>query len=128
MKFIVDESTGTAVVEYLESHGFDVVSVHDETPGIDDYLIVNRAFAEGRIIITNDKDFGELVYKQQLKHKGIVLLRLEDERASNKVAVIRDLLSLYSQRLKNSFTVVTENKIRIRNSRNQVLPKNLVSL
>ena len=115
MKFIVDESTGIAVVEYLETHGFDVVSVHDETPGIDDYLIVNRAFAEERIIITNDKDFGELVYKQQLKHKGIILLRLEDERAANKVAVVQKLLSLYSGKIKNSFIVVTESKIRIRN-------------
>ena len=116
MKFIVDESTGTAIVEYLETRGFDVVSVHDETPGIEDYQIVNRAFAEERIIITNDKDFGELVYKQQFKHKGIVLLRLEDERAFNKVTVIHKLLLLHSERLKNSFIVVTEYKIRIRNS------------
>jgi predicted nuclease of predicted toxin-antitoxin system len=115
MKFIVDESTGTAVVEYLETRGFDVVSVHNETPGIDDYLIVNRAFAEERIIITNDKDFGELVYRQKLKHKGVMLLRLEDERASNKIAIIQKLLSLYSERLKNNFIVVTENRIRIRN-------------
>ena len=53
MKFIVDESTGTAIVEYLETRGFDVVSVHDETPGIEDYQIVHRAFAEERIIITS---------------------------------------------------------------------------
>jgi predicted nuclease of predicted toxin-antitoxin system len=115
MKFIVDESTGAAVVEYLEIRGFDVVSVHNETPGIDDYLIVNRAFAEERIIITNDKDFGELVYRQKLKHKGVVLLRLEDERASNKVAIVQKLLSLHSERLKNNFIVVTEHRIRIRN-------------
>ena len=115
MKFIVDESTGTAVVEYLGTRGFDVVSVHNETPGIDDYLIVNRAFAEERIIITNDKDFGELVYRQKLKHKGVVLLRLEDDRASNKIAIVRKLLSLHSERLKNNFIVVTENRIRIRN-------------
>jgi len=51
---------------------------------LDDEIIV-KAFAEDWILITNDKDFGDKVYRERYPHKGLILLRLDDERASNKL-------------------------------------------
>lgn len=64
------------------------------------------------ILITNDKDFGEKVYRERRPHKGVVLLRLEDERAANKIAALRRLFESYAGRLANQFVVLTERQVR----------------
>ena len=56
MKFIVDESTGLAVVEYLRSVGHDVLAIAEAMPQADDHDILLRAISESRILVTNDKD------------------------------------------------------------------------
>lgn len=58
MKFLVDESAGLSIVRHLESLGHDVVSVQEDRPGIEDSEVCAWANREGRVIITNDKDFG----------------------------------------------------------------------
>jgi predicted nuclease of predicted toxin-antitoxin system len=74
--------------------------------------IIQKAFAEDWILITNDKGFGEKVCRQRRPHKGVVLLRLEDERAAIKIETIRRLLDRYSDRLTGSLVVVTERRVR----------------
>jgi len=61
MRFLVDECTGPAVAAWLKDEGHDVYSVYDESPGIKDAEIIRRAVDEDRILITNDKDFGDKV-------------------------------------------------------------------
>ena len=79
---------------------------------MDDDEIVQKAFAENRILVTNDKDFGEQVYRGQQPHKGVVLLRLDDERAAGKIEVMRRLLENYADWLAGRFVVVTETRVR----------------
>lgn len=67
----------------MREQGHEVFSVYEEARGIDDEEVIQKAFAENWILITNDKDFGEKVYREQHPHKGVVLLRLEDEQSSN---------------------------------------------
>jgi predicted nuclease of predicted toxin-antitoxin system len=74
MRFLVDECTGPAVAEWLCSQGHDAFSVFDELPGISDEEVIRRAYDERRILITNDKDFGEKVYRQRHPHHGVVSL------------------------------------------------------
>lgn len=76
--------------------------------GMDDEAVIAKAFAENWILIPNDKDFGEKVYREQCPHKGIVLLRLEDERVESKIGALRRLLEGYAEQLPNQFVVVTE--------------------
>ncbi len=59
MRFIVDECTGPNVAKWLLEQQHDVYSVYDNEPGISDVAIIEKAFLDNRIIITNDKDFGE---------------------------------------------------------------------
>ena len=59
MKFLVDECTGPAVANWLEQQGHDVFSVYHQARGIDDDRVMEIAQIEGRILITNDRGFGE---------------------------------------------------------------------
>jgi predicted nuclease of predicted toxin-antitoxin system len=112
MRFLVDECTGPAVARWLREHQHEVFSVYDEGRGMDDEEIVQKAFDEVYILITNDKDFGEKVYREQWSHRGVVLLRLNNERAGNKIEVLRRLLAHHAQRLDDQFVVVTETTVR----------------
>ena len=112
MRFLIDESTGPAVARWLHGQGHTVFSVHDQARGIDDDDVIRKAFEEDWILITNDKDFGEKVYREQRPHKGVVLLRLDDERIASKISTLQRLLERYADRLAGNFAVVTESRVR----------------
>lgn len=112
MRFLVDECTGPAVARWLREQKHEVFSVYEEARGMDDDDIMQKVFAENWILITNDKNFGEKVYRERWPHKGIVLLRLGDERAASKINAIRRLLKEYANQLANHFAVVTETRVR----------------
>lgn len=113
MRFLIDECTGPSVAKWLEERGHDVYSVYEKSRGSDDETILSIANKNNYILITNDNDFGELIFRQKKPHKGIILLRLEDSRPKNKIAVLNKLLQSYSDQLNNNFVVVTEKKVRI---------------
>ncbi len=77
----------------------------------DDHIL-KKALSEDRIVITNDKDFGEKIYREKQPHHGVVFLRLQDERAASKINVIAKLLDGYEERLAGAFVVVTETRVR----------------
>ena len=112
MRFLVDECTGPVVAQWLRKQGHETLSIFLENRGMDDNAIIRKAFSENWILITNDKDFGEMVYRQGYQHKGVVLLRLEDERAENQIKTLQQLLAGHAQQLKDAFVVVTEKSIR----------------
>lgn len=112
MRFLVDECTGPEVARWLREQKHEVFSAYDEARGTDDDSVIAKAFAEDWILITNDKGFGEKVYRERRPHKGVVLLRLEDERAASKIAALRRLLEGYAEQLANQFVVVTERQVR----------------
>jgi predicted nuclease of predicted toxin-antitoxin system len=112
MRFLVDESTGPAVAEWLRENGHEVFSVFNEARGMQDDDIIQKAFTDNWILVTNDKDFGEKVYRERQPHRGVVLLRLEDERALVKIGIIRRLLESYADNLPGNFVVVTESSVR----------------
>ncbi len=116
MKLLVDECTGPAVARWLEQQGHDVFSVYDQVRGIDDDRVIEIAQVEGRILITNDRGFGEKVFRERRPHHGVVFLRLANERAADKIRVLGQLLDQHSSALVNRFVVVTETRVRFANS------------
>ena len=112
MRFLVDECTGPRVAEWLRTEGHEVFSVYDDARGIDDEIIILKALDENWILITNDKDFGELVFRERRKHHGVVFLRLSDERALNKINVLQSLLKNHADKLNDQFVTVTEKTVR----------------
>ncbi len=112
MRFLVDECTGPAVARWLQGQGHDVFSVYEAARGMADDDVLAKAFREGWILITNDKDFGEMVFRQHRPHHGIVFLRLDDERAASKIDAVRRVLATYAEDLPGAFVVVTEQQVR----------------
>ena len=112
MRFMVDECTGPAVASWLRDQHHDVFSVFDEARGMSDEDIIRKALAEQRILITNDKDFGDKVFRDGRLHQGVILLRLEDERPASKIRVLSSLLEAYPDKIPDSFLVVTERQVR----------------
>jgi predicted nuclease of predicted toxin-antitoxin system len=109
----VDECAGPALAQWLIAQGHDVFSVYDEARGVSDDEVIQKAWAEDRIIITIDKDFGDLIFRDRHPHKGVILLRLNDERSPAKIAVMKALLETANVELENRFVVATEHTVRI---------------
>ena len=112
MRFLVDENAGPSMARWLREQGHDIFSVYEMARGLPDDEVIQLAFAESRILITSDKDFGEKVYREQWPHHGVVLLRLRDERLEVKIAVLSRLLAHYAERLPDRFVVASEKRVR----------------
>ncbi|EMS78165.1 MULTISPECIES: DUF5615 family PIN-like protein [Desulfotignum] len=114
LKFLVDVGVGKAIEDYLQSEGYDIKAVRNIDPCMKDEDIIRTAFWESRMVITMDKDFGELVYHSSMDHCGILLLRLENAVSYKKLKVVQFIMENYSDRLKNCFCVFQNDKFRIR--------------
>ena len=112
MKFLVDECVGPRVAKWLREKGFEVFSVYEEARGVSDDELIEKAYNKGWILITSDRDFGTKVYRERKPHKGIVPVRLTDQRTEQKIAVLSRLIKKYGDRLAGNFVVVTEKKVR----------------
>lgn len=88
-------------------------SVYDEARGAADADLSKKAADEDWILVTMDRDFGERIFRDGMAHKGVVFLRLEDQRAANKIVVVERLLASHGARLSGKFVVVTEKGVRI---------------
>lgn len=113
MKFFTDENIGFLVIKPLRKQGFDIRSILEISPGSKDTEVLSLANKENRILITTDKDFGELVYAQKLIHAGVILLRLKNDSSKNKIKVLRNLFTAHGEKLAKAFTVLQDNRVRI---------------
>ena len=85
MRFLVDRCAGHRLAEWLRSQGHDVLESPDLGPDPGDRALLERAASEGRILVTIDTDFGELVYVEEVPHAGLV--RLPDVPVEQRIAV-----------------------------------------
>ncbi len=116
MRLLVDENLGPAVARWLAQQGHDVVSVFAIARGADDDQILQRAATENRIVLTYDKGFGEMVFRESKPHTGVVLMRLVDRTTANEISKLRRLFEEHAEKLLGNFVVVTEERIRIARS------------
>ena len=112
IKFIADVNIEKPIVDYLLKNGYDVKWVADYDCKISDEDLLKIANAEKRILITNDKDFGELIFLQKKISRGVILLRVKGQISQDKVRLIGKLIKNYSNKLLNHFVVITKNRIR----------------
>jgi predicted nuclease of predicted toxin-antitoxin system len=113
VKFIVDENLGPRVAEWLREYQYDVVSIYEEFRGWNDDDILRKSAEENRILITKDKDFGEMRFREGKVHRGVIFLRLEDGRSANVIKVLDQLLRIYADKIEGNFIVATESSVRI---------------
>lgn len=112
MRLLVDECTGPSVAATLRRLGHDVFSAYDQSRGQSDEWLLEKAVAEDRIVITNDRDFGLMIFRGKKPHRGVVYLRLKDERLASKLTVLEKLLQDHGPRLPGAFVVASETQVR----------------
>jgi predicted nuclease of predicted toxin-antitoxin system len=114
LRFLVDVGVGKKVEEWLTSHGYDTLFVRQIDSRMEDKDILRLAVSESRMVITMDKDFGELVYHSKKSHSGVLLLRLEEATGDEKVMVVQRIMEDFSRELEGCFCVFENGRLRIR--------------
>jgi predicted nuclease of predicted toxin-antitoxin system len=114
LKFLADECCDTGLVASLRSDGHDVLYVLEKKAGATDHEVLQDAYNEGRILLTEDKDFGELVYRLRKPSKGIILIRIDVKERHLKWERLKKLIDHYADRLPGNFAVIDVQKFRFR--------------
>ena len=114
MKLLADENLDGTVIARLRDAGHQVLAVAEMEPGIPDEVVLQLANREEAMLLTEDKDFGELAFRQFLIHHGVILVRLAGLPAVTKAAMLIELLETHGPELAGSFTVLTLGAARIR--------------
>ena len=114
MRFLMNENIPGTVIRVLRDHGHDVVAAKETMSGKPDKVILARAQEEKRLLITQDKHFGELAYRAGLSAEcGIILFRLEGSNSEDDNNRMLEVIENRTDWL-GHFSVVTEKHIRIR--------------
>lgn len=105
------------IVVALRAADFDVWAVVTENPGINDIEVLNIAFEQNALLLTEDKDFGELVIRLRLPHHGIFLIRLGGFEALEKIALVVQAIQENRAGLADAFAVLDWRRLRIRHAK-----------
>lgn len=103
-------------MESLRAAGHAVAYVAESDPGLTDEAVLRMANESGSVLVTNDKDFGELVFRRRQVSKGVVLLRLATMAAQDRAELAEAIVRRHGDELRGAFTVVTPSAVRIRSS------------
>jgi predicted nuclease of predicted toxin-antitoxin system len=114
LKFVADENLDRQIVERLRVDGLVVWYVAEMAPGVSDQDVLNLANHEQAVLLTADKDFGELVYRQHLVNAGVVLLGLAGLPPAGKAELVARAVTAHMKEMAGSFVVVSLRSIRIR--------------
>ena len=113
MRFLADESCDFAIVRALRAAGHDVLAVAEVSPRADDPHVIALAVDEQRVLLTEDKDFGRLVFAHGERAHGVILLRFPP---SARAQIARDVVQLteeHGDRLSDCFVVIRPGRIRM---------------
>lgn len=114
MRFLADENVPRSVIEGLRTAGFEIASVRDIDPGIADDDVITLAQSNQQVLVTEDRDFGELVVRQRMPIAGIVLLQLDRlSRELQGERVVR-AIQAHENRIVGNLLVIEPSRIRIR--------------
>ena len=113
-RFLVDVNVGIAVAHDLRQSGHDVTFAGDVDWRMTDADMLSLAHGEGRIILTMDTDFGELVYSSRQPHAGVLLLRMPGADREEKVRVVQEIVGRHGDQLPNRFCVYRQGRLRVR--------------
>jgi len=114
LKFLADECCDAGLVTSLRDSGYDVTYVAEQKAGSPDDEVLLNAYNKGRILLTEDKDFGELAYRLRKPSVGIVLIRIDVKDRHMKWPRLKTLIENYERRLPGHFVVIHIDKFRFR--------------
>lgn len=113
VRLLADENIAAPLVSMLRNEGFDVTYIAELRPGMTDEEVLGLAYAEGRIVLTEDRGFGEMAFRLQRPAIGILLLRLPAADRTQWPRVTK-LLREHAASLRGAFSVITSDRFRTR--------------
>lgn len=114
MNLLADESVDFSLVENLRKANVPINAIVEDSPSIPDRVVLKTAVEQNALLITEDKDFGELVLRFKLPHKGILLLRIFELPQEEKVNLVIETLKNHFDEMSGNFSVLSDNKLRVR--------------
>lgn len=117
MKIVAGESVDFGIVEVLRMDGFEVTAIAEADPSISDDEVLRFALLEDCLLMTEDKDFGELVVRLRKPNRGVLLLRLSGLSPILKYSLVRELFRQNFEKMLDSFCVFEPGKLRIRKTK-----------
>ena len=117
LRFLADESCHFAFVRMLRQNGYDVKAIVEVMPGASDLKVLESGFEERRVLLTEDKDFGEWIFVQKSATVGVILLRYPIETRLQMSLAIVELVSEHGSELRNRYVVLEPGRARIRTTR-----------
>jgi predicted nuclease of predicted toxin-antitoxin system len=114
MDFLADENLPSPLVAWIRDTGHDVLYAAESQPGAEDMEWLSLAEGAGRVIMTSDKDFGELVFRERLSTHGVVLLRLDGLTITERIARLQATWSIVEANPAGKFIVISKHKVRVR--------------
>ena len=114
MKLVADESVDFRIVTALRSEGYEIWAIAEEDPSITDIKVLDIAFEQSALLLTEDKDFGELVIRLRLPHHGVFLIRLGGFQINLKIGLVIRAIHDNYPKLVNNFAVLDGRRLRIR--------------
>jgi len=114
MRILADESVDKQIVDHLRQDGHVVFYVAEMEPGISDDEVLSLATRESALLLTADKDFGELVFRQGRFAEGIILIRLAGLSQRRKGEIVSSAVRIHADELSQAFTVITPGVVRVR--------------
>ena len=110
MRFLIDQNLGRKFTNLLNQAGYDGIFIKDLLLKASDEDVLSLAEHESRIVVTNDKDFGKLIFKLSRPSAGVILLRISSTDPETRFAIIKGAL----HKAEGKFIVVKDGQIRIR--------------
>jgi predicted nuclease of predicted toxin-antitoxin system len=114
LRVSANENVPGAAVAALRAHGHDVWWCAETSPGLTDHEVLDRAYADRRIVLTFDKDFGELVFQRGLPAAGVVLFRVAASSPEAMADLVVRFVTDYADALANHFSIVSDDPARVR--------------
>ncbi len=108
MRFLVDRCAGRRLAEWLRYNGHDALDAQTIGPDPGDQALLELAESENRILITIDKDFGELIYRHGVAHAG--LIRLPDVRIAQRIGIVAEIIDRYHSELAGRAVVTIQGR------------------
>lgn len=115
LRFLADESFSFAIISVLREKGYNIKWIGEIAPGISDRAVYQIAKEDDRVILTEDKDFGELAVRFKLKTSGVVLLRISSKEKELRQKRVFELLERFPDKLEGHLVVINPEKFRFRN-------------
>ncbi|MEM9848444.1 MAG: DUF5615 family PIN-like protein [Bacteroidota bacterium] len=113
-KFLADESVDFRIVKALRQEGREVAAIAEDHASISDEEVLRIANEIKAVLLTEDKDFGELTYRLQKSSHGIILLRLSGQHIDTRIALVKKVIEEYEEHLPHSYIVISIKKVRVR--------------